>query len=228
MNPHLHRYERLIESLVGNADMSATRNKPLVDSFGQTRDVDRPLLIYSRLIAGDVSPDLRNLAGTLDESIGSMLARQVAGEIFGEPSWIQQAGEAFAQLADQQRPSGEFLPADNSKNPESRWYEELVALHAAASYAVRSPSEKINNAVRRSAEFHLNETQPDHATAQPWGLLAFIQHATPLADQVLHAMQMQYTGQIEGIPLLLLADALYGLRRLDAAGVVAAATIGGD
>jgi hypothetical protein len=41
-----------------------------------------------------------------------------------------------------------------------------------------------------------------------------VQYAPPLADQVLHALSMQYPAGVTGVPLLLLTDALYGLQRL--------------
>ena len=70
----------------------------------------------------------------------------------------------------------------------------------------------VARAVRRATRFHLNETQPDHATAQPWGLFAFVWNppTRPLADQLLHADATART--IDGVSLILLADALYCLR----------------
>jgi hypothetical protein len=68
----------------------------------------------------------------------------------------------------QQMPSGAFLPPDPSMNPETAWYFELVLLHAVSTYDPISAS--------RNAEYHLTETQPDHATTEPWGLLAFIRN----------------------------------------------------
>ena len=119
------------------------------------------------------------------------------------------------RLIDLQQPSGEFLASDASVSPESRWYDELTLLHAVAHFAILMPTDARAASVRRAAEFHLFNTQPDHATAEPWALLAFVQYAPPLADQMLLAMSMQYASGVVGIPLLLLRDALYGLRLLE-------------
>ena len=57
-------------------------------------------------------------------------------------------------------------------------------------------------------------SQPDHATAQPWALFAFVWNpqTRPLADQLLHAARVQDPAARNGVSLILLADALYCLR----------------
>jgi hypothetical protein len=203
---NLERYATLIQHLLSTFKTSTAPD--------DNRAVYQPLKVYSQLLKGIPAPELRDSIPKLDNSIWSMLTLQVAGEAFNQPLWLQRAKDAFNNLADHQQPTGEFLAPDSKMNLESRWYEELTTLHAAASYAARVPSQKINSAVRRNAEYHLQETQPDHATSEPWGLLAFIQYAPSLADQILHAMQMQYPNAIPTIPLLLLQDVRYGLQRL--------------
>jgi hypothetical protein len=186
----------------------------ITDAHGHSRSVYRPLLICSWLrlpTAREHQGVLREWIDTLDDGVWSWLARARAGELFGIEKWRGGAAAVFGQLAANQQVSGALLPADNSANPETRWYEELLLLHALASYAAMHPSSALDRAVQKAARFHLEETQPDHASAQPWGLLAFVQYAQPLADQVLHAMMMQYPGGVSGVPLLLLADVLYGL-----------------
>jgi hypothetical protein len=204
---HLQRYASLIELMIGQPG-----------ELRSSRAAHQPLILYSRLlvmeVTGRMDARILDTIETLDGSIWSSLILQIAGDFFDRPMWIEQARLAFECLVAKQRPTGEFLPPDASVHPETRWYDELVILHAAASYEVRVPGPAIRSAVTRSAQYHLNEIQPDHATAEPWGLLAFVQHAPVLADQVLHAMAMQYPQGITGVPLLLLVDVLYGLRRL--------------
>jgi hypothetical protein len=80
---------------------------------------------------------------------------------------------------------------------------------------VQTEDRTIARAVARSTMLTLNEIEPDHATGQPWGLFAFIwnpQTRGPLADQLLHAVEMRQTSAIDGVSLILLADALYCLR----------------
>jgi hypothetical protein len=208
----LQRYTELIGSMV-------PRQFEIPAALVTSRSVYHPLLVYSRLISGDTSV-IRGEVDSLDDSAWSSLILHVAGELLTQPAWIETSRKRFTQLVAHQQPSGAFFAPDVHANPETRWYEELITLHALASFAVRAADVSIDKAVARNAEFHLNETQPDHATAEPWGLLAFIQYAPPLADQVLHAMTMQYPQGISGVPLLLMVDVLYGLRRLSS-GVAA-------
>jgi hypothetical protein len=128
--------------------------------------------------------------------------------------WTDLASDTFGRLTRSQQPSGAFLAAAASDNPETHWYHELAILHAAASYAVQTEDRPLASAVARACAFHQNETQPDHATSQPWGIFAFIWNAAtrPLADQLLHAAGAAQPAGIDGVALMLLADALYCLR----------------
>ena len=65
-------------------------------------------------------------------------------------------------------------------------------LHALTAYAARTSADVRGPLL--AAEYHLNETQPDHATSEPWGLLAFILNANAhsVADQMLHTVQVLY------------------------------------
>jgi hypothetical protein len=89
-------------------------------------------------------------------------------------------------------------------------------LHAAASYAAQSGDVAVTAAVNRAAEYHLAETQPDHATSQPWGLFAFVNHGQTrlMADEMLHNAKVRAAGaEADGVASILLADALYCQRR---------------
>jgi hypothetical protein len=140
------------------------------------------------------------------ESAWMALALHVAGKLYVRDAWTDLASETFGRIVGAQLPHGPFLQATGSDNPETHWYHELVVLHAAASYAVQAEDRRVAAAVAKNAEFHLNETQPDHATTQPWGLFAFIWNDSTrvLADGMLHA-----AADDSGIALMLLADALY-------------------
>jgi hypothetical protein len=149
------------------------------------------------------------------EAAWTALALQTAGKIFVRDVWIDLASDTFGRLARAQQPSGAFLATGGSANPELTWYHELCILHATAGYAVRAEDRNAARAVARNTEFHQNETQPDHATAQPWGLFAFIWNpgTRPLADQLLHTATLNRAGETrDGVSLILLADALYSLR----------------
>ncbi len=120
----------------------------------------------------------------------------------------------FRRLVAEQQPSGALLRATPADNPETHWFHELVILHAAADFALASGDAAVWAGVARAAAFHLNETEPDHATGDPWGLPAFVRlsAAAPLADVLLHAVSAHRPGGAGGVGLLLLADTLYGLR----------------
>jgi hypothetical protein len=122
----------------------------------------------------------------------------------------------FTRLAEQQQRSGALLKPDPSQNPETRWYDELVLLHALTAHAVRTNNVEMHPA-SRAAEYHLNETQPDHATSEPWGLLTFILNPNThsVADQMLHTVQVLHPNGATGVTAILLADVLDCLRELD-------------
>ena len=144
------------------------------------------------------------------------LTLHAAGSAFGDRRWTTVAHDTFGRLAAGQQGSGAFLRASPSDNPETLWYHELVLLQAAASYAAQSNDALVTASVMQAADYHLARTQPDHATAQPWGLLAFIWRSETrhLADEMLHAMQIQQPAGIDGVSSMLLADSLYCLRVL--------------
>ena len=142
------------------------------------------------------------------------LALFVAGKVFVRDAWIDLASDTFGKLVRGEPNRPTFLIANSSDNPETFWFHELTILHAAGSYAVQSEDRTLAAAVARNTEFHLNETQPDHATSQPWALFPFIWNprTRSLADQLLHTVSVQHPGTSDGVSLILLADALYCLR----------------
>ncbi len=142
------------------------------------------------------------------------LALFVAGKVFVRDVWIDLASDFFGRLTAAQQPNGAFLSTRPSDNPETHAYHELAILHAAASYAVQSEDRTLATAVARNAEFHLHQTQPDHATSLPLGVFAFIwnQSTRSLADQLLHTVRTMQPGGPDGVSLILLGDALHCLR----------------
>jgi hypothetical protein len=187
-------------------------------TFGQWEEALRPRCdaLENRLDDIDWPAAGFTAAGgsTAAEAVWIALALHIAGIIFVRDAWTDLSADVFGTLVRNQQPSGAFLRADVRDNPDTLVYHELVILHAAASYAVQATDRPLSIAVAKSAEFHLNHTQPDHATTEPWALFAFIWHAParPLADQLLHATSTQHPGPQTGFPAVLLADVLYCLR----------------
>jgi hypothetical protein len=123
------------------------------------------------------------------------------------------AREMIEWIAASQQASGAYFQAGPGDNLETLWYWELVVLHAVATYGIVMKDPAMLESARRAAVYHLNETQPDHATTEPWGVNAFLlsEETWPLADQVLHTVRVQHPGGVEGVSGILLADALRGL-----------------
>ena len=117
----------------------------------------------------------------------------------------------LAMLINRQQADGAFLQFDGSAgdNPEPYWFQELVLLHAVATYAAMSADPAAWSAVRRAAAFHHAETQPDHATSQPWALHAFLSDPEflPTADLMLLAAGVNQPDGLGAVPRILLADA---------------------
>jgi hypothetical protein len=148
------------------------------------------------------------------EAAWMALALHVAGKIYIRDAWTDLAADTFGKIVRAQTDTGAFLTTTASDNPETHWYHELVILHASASYAVRAGDPTVGSAVARNTLFHLNETQPDHATNQPWALFAFAWNSATrmIADDLLHnASVLSQRDAASGISLILLADALYCL-----------------
>jgi hypothetical protein len=149
------------------------------------------------------------------EACWTGLALHAAGKIFVRDAWTDLASDTFGKLTRSQQPSGAYLDAGPGDNPETRWYHELAILHAAASYAVAAEDRHVASGVRRSTAWHQMETQPDHATAEPFGVFAFIWNPQTkgVAEGMMHAVRTAQPGGVDGVSAFLLADGVQCLRR---------------
>jgi hypothetical protein len=131
-----------------------------------------------------------------------------AWDELGRPA---QTSGAMATLIASQSPVGHFLQPSAGDNLEAWWYAELILLHAVGTHAARTGETSAIAAARRGASYHLRETQPDHATHEPWAVFPLLLQpdTRSLADQLLHNARMM---PATGTALMLLADALYCLR----------------
>ena len=150
--------------------------------------------------------------GSASEACWIALALHRAGKVYVRDVWIDLASDLFGKLVKAQQPSGAFLEVTAADSPEARWFDELAILHAAAAYAAMAEDRTVAAAVKRNTEFHLRETQPDHATSQPFGLFAFIwnQETRSLADQMLSNVSMK--AEPDAVTQILLGDVLQSLR----------------
>jgi hypothetical protein len=194
----------------------------VVDAVGHQRPIYRLLLVYAwrqtlarvesfltPAQASEWATALSRWAYPLVKT-GNVVEDAWSALASGDPASI------FERVGEDQNSSGAFLKSDPSQNPEVAWFDELVLLHAVAAYAARSRSPRTEAAAGRAAAYHLNETQPDHATDQPWGLLAFILNPATqaVADQMLHTARVQSPNGARGVTAILLADVLDCLREL--------------
>lgn len=123
---------------------------------------------------------------------------------------------ALGQIAQRQQSSGAFAIFNHDESPDLFWFSELVLLHAITSAAIEYDDRALLDSARRAAAFHFAETQPDHATTQPWAIHAFVldpAHVS-LSELILHGMFMNSPEGPGELALLLLADALHCLRKL--------------
>lgn len=189
---------------VGSAH--ATSANVAVGSIGLLRQVLLPN--YAARVCGSGGTTLSTrIPGTIEAGNGMAWACAAWNELATGP----ERHDALDTLITHQSPAGHFLRPSPADNLESWWYAELILLHAVGTYAVVANNEKARHAASRGASYHLLETQPDHATNEPWAIFSFlIQPATrSLADQLLHNARMMTP---TGTALMLLADALYCLR----------------
>ncbi len=113
-----------------------------------------------------------------------------------------------------QRPGPEdaLTPLDPEQSPDAWVYQELTGLHALANLALLRRSRSWATRVRQVGEHHLERTQPDHVTGEPWALFAFLWSPTTrlFAQQQLHDAAAYRAHRVAG---LLLTDAAIALAR---------------
>jgi len=85
----------------------------------------------------------------------------------------------------------------------------LVGLHALARLALLRRHKTWAKRVEEIAMYHLENTQPDNATNQPWGLFAFLWSAKTrsFAEQQMHDATAHSGGAVSPLAAMLLADA---------------------
>lgn len=232
-------YAAPLAALVSGAAMpqiEAPQVAPVADSFGHRRPAYRGLLLhawgrallrgwrparedrlpqwYAEVAKGFVA-ELPQ--GALPAAQGFDLCRQAwealalysGGLALREPKW-RLTGETFFSLLRGRVQRETFMRVQADDNLEPWWYHELVLLHAATSYALARQDEAWLAFLDAAAGHHYRETQPDHASTQPWGINAFLrfENTAFLADQMIHSAVTQGEGKPESVAAILFADAL--------------------
>lgn len=99
-------------------------------------------------------------------------------------------------------------------------YRELAGLHALTNLALARRNRAWAARVEEIALYHLENTQPDNTTNEPWALAAFVwsPRTRSFAEQQLHDTTAQGQGGSEGlgaVAALLLADAGHALEAFE-------------
>lgn len=207
----------------------------VVTLTGQHRPVYRPLAIHLALRALAVRRDAldaaalrdarahvaaltRTLAGNdarrEDVALGlwSALCRFESGALLEDREGRDEAlAHVDALLATM--PAEGALHARSMDDQLDQWtYRELSGLHALVNLAWGASRSGWWEAAHRVAGFHLEHTQPDYTTYEPWAVHAFLcwPTMTVFADQQLHDVQAhRHVSEPAAalLPALLLADA---------------------
>lgn len=197
----------------------AASDTRLNDRLGHSRPPYYPLVVHLHLAAGLIDADaarpmVAKMTGEGD--IALRLWRGLCRLETGDPD----ARSEVDAVVDAPGPSGELEPFDPQRDLlDAWWYRELVGLHALMNLAVLTGASGWLQRVDAIAAYHLENTQPDHTTAQPWGVAAFARRpaSTIFAEQQMHDAQSQWMFHGPGsaiLPALLLADAARALRAL--------------
>jgi hypothetical protein len=134
-----------------------------------------------------------------------------AGRLLQRDVDVEVAESIVHQVLSQPGPDGSFAERDPEESPDAWTYRELVGIHALANMALFTRNRQWAARVERIALHHLENTQPDHTTGEPWGLFAFLwsEKVRTFGEQQLHdaASYTSQAGGGPGIAAMLLADA---------------------
>jgi hypothetical protein len=88
---------------------------------------------------------------------------------------------------------GALHPMIDGESLDAWTYRELCALHALANVALARWDQVWTRRVAEIAAYHLENTQPDHTTTQPWALFAFVwtPNTRSLGEQQINDLQVQ-------------------------------------
>lgn len=102
-------------------------------------------------------------------------------------------------------------------SPDAWTYRELVGLHALANLALGRRNLNWAKRVEQIAMYHLQNTQPDHTTNQPWAVFAFLwsPQTASFAEQQLLDTTAHAGGTVGPVAGMLLADAADALAQFE-------------
>jgi hypothetical protein len=126
----------------------------------------------------------------------------------------------WSQVFSRQSPAGHLHPLNPDVPLDSFVYAELCAIHAAYRSALRLRKPEMMERVRGMVGWHVEHTQPDFTTTEPWGMAAFaaLDETGTFAEQQLLDSQVGRGEGGEMVVMALLADAVLAMREARGAG----------
>ena len=213
-------------------------NDLLADPAGHVRDIYHPFAVHLCLAAFHRRYETisRSLRGNCEQAIGEMmnplrwieqhadaptalanvplvlwsalgLAEQAT--LMSRDIDLEMTDSSVAAIVASPGREGSLHEMTNDDSLDTWTYRELVGLHALSRLALLRGRNDWMNRVKDIAWFHLENTQPDNATNEPWAVAAFLMsdRTRSFADQQLHDATTQGGGSLQLLPALLLADA---------------------
>ena len=184
--------------------------QPPTDAGTRLPGLYRMLLRYAAGLAARLpgeattTPRIPDDAGPAGDAVNAW--RELAAYVVSPSAPVP----TLQRLAEAPRGPGPLLPGlSGTIHPEVDWMHEITLLHALTSFALLRGDADARAAVAAAARFHHAETQPDHATSQPWAIHAFLLDldTLPTADLMLLAANINQPKGLDAVSRILLADA---------------------
>jgi len=137
------------------------------------------------------------------------------GRLVGRDVDVELAEGVVHAIAQRAGDDGALHPRDPDESLDAWTYRELVGLHALADIALQARNRAWSRRVEEVAVHHLQNTQPDNTTTQPWAVFAFAWpgQTASFAEQQMHDASTQSSP--DGVSGLLLADAANAFAAFD-------------
>lgn len=143
--------------------------------------------------------------------------------IFGRDADMELIDAVVSAATSEPGRDGSLHPYSPQETLDTWTYRELVGVHALANLALLRRNNEWSKRVEQIAFYHLENTQPDNVTNQPWGVFAFLwsPKTRSFAEQQIHDATAQAAGGrgndtgghagLQPIAAMLLADAMRAL-----------------
>ena len=132
--------------------------------------------------------------------------------LLGRDADSEWASTVVHQIVSRPGKDGALHQRSGDESLDTWTYRELCGLHALSELALLTRNKAWSQCVSRIARYHMDHTQPDHITNQPWALFAFAwcDDTRLFAEQQMHDAA---THRIEPLAAMLLADAAGAMAR---------------